>query len=267
MKSMMAVFVVVTMIVTLAGCGLRTYVVEKERVDQNIAGNQGVLMGDTPPGREVTEPAKRSVFAVDVDLPAFTGPARPETGEEELEPARPWEKTSDRDVWGNRGLVSSSDIPETTEPKREPERPVAAVPARTPDDEMWGNRGFLSPREKVEEEPRRPARAERIREIAHLEELEVQRPEPAISTPVPKPKPIARKPKGPSYTEYTVKKGDTLSSIAAKPSIYGSARKWKQIYEANRDILKDSSRIYPGQVLKIPRGSSVEKKRISEAIK
>ena len=46
---------------------------------------------------------------------------------------------------------------------------------------------------------------------------------------------------------YTVESGDSLSKIGAK---YGIA--WKAIWDANRDILKDPDKIYPGQELKIP---------------
>ena len=49
---------------------------------------------------------------------------------------------------------------------------------------------------------------------------------------------------------YTVKKGDSLSKIAK--SLYGDASKWRRIFEANRDIIKDPDLIYPDQVLKIP---------------
>ena len=44
--------------------------------------------------------------------------------------------------------------------------------------------------------------------------------------------------------------GDNLSKIAKRE--YGDASKWKLIFEANRDILKDPDKIYPGQKLKIP---------------
>ena len=47
---------------------------------------------------------------------------------------------------------------------------------------------------------------------------------------------------------YEVKSGDNLSKIAKKYS----GISWKDIYEANRDILKDPDKIFPGQVLKIP---------------
>ncbi len=49
---------------------------------------------------------------------------------------------------------------------------------------------------------------------------------------------------------YTVQKGDTLSAISKQ--VYGKASAWNQIFEANRDQLKDPDRIQPGQVLKIP---------------
>lgn len=49
---------------------------------------------------------------------------------------------------------------------------------------------------------------------------------------------------------YTVAAGDNLSKIAKK--LYGDANKWKRIFEANREILKNPDLIRPGQVLKIP---------------
>ncbi len=53
--------------------------------------------------------------------------------------------------------------------------------------------------------------------------------------------------------KYTVKKNDTLDKISARPEIYGTAKKWTLIYEANKDKLKSPDKIYPGQVLDIPR--------------
>jgi len=34
--------------------------------------------------------------------------------------------------------------------------------------------------------------------------------------------------------------------------MYGDANKWRKIYEANPDSIKDPDVIHPGQVLKIP---------------
>lgn len=49
---------------------------------------------------------------------------------------------------------------------------------------------------------------------------------------------------------YTVKSGDSLSRIAKDH--YGNAMKYPVIFEANKPMLKDPNKIYPGQVLRIP---------------
>jgi nucleoid-associated protein YgaU len=49
---------------------------------------------------------------------------------------------------------------------------------------------------------------------------------------------------------YTVQKGDTLSEIAQER--LGDASRWQEIYDANRPLLDDPDRIYPGQVLRMP---------------
>ena len=46
---------------------------------------------------------------------------------------------------------------------------------------------------------------------------------------------------------YTVVSGDNLTKIGQK---YGIS--WKAIYDANRDLLNDPDKIFPGQELKIP---------------
>ncbi len=53
-----------------------------------------------------------------------------------------------------------------------------------------------------------------------------------------------------SSVTYTVKRGDTLSGIAKM--YYGNSSKWTDIYNANKDKIKNPSLIYPGQVLTIP---------------
>ncbi|MCF4166885.1 peptidoglycan-binding protein LysM [Zavarzinia compransoris] len=51
-------------------------------------------------------------------------------------------------------------------------------------------------------------------------------------------------------TFYTVKKGDSLWKIAA--AHYGNGSKYTAIFEANKPLLKDPDKIYPGQNLRIP---------------
>lgn len=50
---------------------------------------------------------------------------------------------------------------------------------------------------------------------------------------------------------HTVQKGETLSAIAKQH--LGSANKYHAIFEANRPMLSDPDKIYPGQVLRIPK--------------
>ncbi|MDP1859389.1 MAG: LysM peptidoglycan-binding domain-containing protein [Gemmatimonadaceae bacterium] len=49
---------------------------------------------------------------------------------------------------------------------------------------------------------------------------------------------------------YTVEKGDTLSHIAKRH--YGDAAKWKALFEANRDVIKNPDMIQIGWVIKLP---------------
>ena len=49
---------------------------------------------------------------------------------------------------------------------------------------------------------------------------------------------------------HTIASGDTLGKIAKK--FYGNAMKYPVIFEANKPMLKDPDKIYPGQVLRIP---------------
>jgi nucleoid-associated protein YgaU len=49
---------------------------------------------------------------------------------------------------------------------------------------------------------------------------------------------------------YVVKSGDSLSKIAKE--IYGDAKRWTEILEANKDKIKDPNQIAPGLELRIP---------------
>jgi LysM repeat protein len=49
---------------------------------------------------------------------------------------------------------------------------------------------------------------------------------------------------------HTVVAGDSLSKIAG--NYYGDVQKYNVIFEANKPMLSDPDKIYPGQVLRIP---------------
>jgi LysM repeat protein len=49
---------------------------------------------------------------------------------------------------------------------------------------------------------------------------------------------------------YEIVSGDTLGGIAKR--YYGKASQYMRIFEANRDIIDDPNKIYPGQKIRIP---------------
>ena len=49
---------------------------------------------------------------------------------------------------------------------------------------------------------------------------------------------------------YEIKSGDTLGAIAKH--FYGNAGQYMRIFEANREIISDPDKIYPGQKIRIP---------------
>jgi len=65
---------------------------------------------------------------------------------------------------------------------------------------------------------------------------------PRAHAPAPSAPPVPR--------TYTVVAGDSLSKIAKRE--YGDGNKWPQIFDANRDKIKNPDMIHPGQVLVIP---------------
>jgi nucleoid-associated protein YgaU len=49
---------------------------------------------------------------------------------------------------------------------------------------------------------------------------------------------------------YVVQSGDSLSKIAK--ALLGDAARWPEIFELNKDQIKDPNLIYPGQELRLP---------------
>lgn len=50
---------------------------------------------------------------------------------------------------------------------------------------------------------------------------------------------------------YVIEKGDTLWAIASK--YYGSGAKYTMIVDANKEVIKDADKIFPGQKIRIPK--------------
>jgi len=82
----------------ISGCVIRTYTVEMDRVDQEISGNRGVIMG-TPPAVSETEQVKktRTIYNIEVELPSGY---------------RTYQEIEDKELYGNRGYIRGSVTPE-----------------------------------------------------------------------------------------------------------------------------------------------------------
>jgi tetratricopeptide (TPR) repeat protein len=77
-------------------------------------------------------------------------------------------------------------------------------------------------------------------------------PPPAVfrSAPAAPPKATAPAAAAPGVRQHVVQPGDTLSKIAVK--YYGNRAKWRDIYTANRDVMRSESDLKVGTTLKIP---------------
>ena len=54
----------------------------------------------------------------------------------------------------------------------------------------------------------------------------------------------------PTVSYYEIQRGDSLSKIAKE--FYGDAMKYKALFAANREVIEDPDKIYPGQKIRIP---------------
>ena len=69
----------------------------------------------------------------------------------------------------------------------------------------------------------------------------------------------------PPMSSWIVSTGEHLWGIAGIWEVFNVPEKWPLLYKANLDQIKDADLIYPGQILDIPRDSSVSE--IDAAIK
>ena len=156
----------------------------------------------------------------------------------------------DQEIQGNRGyLTGSSSAPAASQRKGTRQMIETHVELPTLDE--------LNPWKKPAPAAEKTAQAP-LSPPARAAEIPGAWQEP-VSTPGWEEEPPARivqpvsprlEPLRPSGTTYTVQKGDSLEKIASK--FYGSSRKWRRIYEANRNVIKNPDRVRAGQKLLIP---------------
>ncbi len=92
--------------------------------------------------------------------------------------------------------------------------------------------------------------SQKIREQAILIAGNVKGVEKVVADDLRAPEPAPEE-EEPQDEFYEIVSGDTLGAIAKK--YYGKASAYMKIFEANRDIISDPNKIYPGQKIRIPR--------------
>jgi outer membrane murein-binding lipoprotein Lpp len=106
----------------------------------------------------------------------------------------------------------------------------------------------------VEEERRLQQETERQRQAEEGRQKQEHQEEKELESVLLK---IRGTPDQQLLSSYTVKRGESLPQIAARPDIYNDASLWPLIYRANRDQIRDPAIIWPGQVLLISRDITV----------
>jgi len=187
----------------VSGCVIRTYTAQMDRVDQELYGNRGVIMGTPPSAEETAQVRKtREIYNIEIELPSGY---------------RTNQEMKDKELYGNRGYVQGR---------------------MTPEKEVYVS-------EKGEE--RISTAATRISAglgAAGMPQIVYSEPSAGTQTET------ITSGSGSQGRYYIVQKGDTLQIISKK--FFGTTKKWKAIYNANRHILKSADRIRPGQKLVIP---------------
>ena len=201
---------------SVSGCVVRTYTTQMDRVDQEVYGNGGYIMGTRPyAGGDTTEGKRttREIYNVEIELPS-----RYMTDQE----AKLKGKATDKDLYGNRGYVQGRVVPE---------KEVYVS-------DKGGERASME-----NEKSSSRLGSSRMPQIVYSE--------PSASggagTNI-----VNLSGTGSAQKEYyIVQKGDTLQKISER--FFGTTRKWDSIYKANKHILKSPDSIRPGQKLVIPK--------------
>lgn len=105
---------------------------------------------------------------------------------------------------------------------------------------------------KAEEERLMREAVEAEKRLREQERVQAEEAAKAAAAALQK-KTVPKEPPQQLSAQYTVRRGETLPQIAGRPEIYNDSSLWPLIYRSNRDQIRDPKRLWPGQVLSIPR--------------
>jgi len=106
---------------------------------------------------------------------------------------------------------------------------------------------------KAEEERLMREAVEAEKRLREQERVQAEEAAKAAAAAALQKKTVPKEPPQQLSAQYTVRRGETLPQIAGRPEIYNDSSLWPLIYRSNRDQIRDPKRLWPGQVLSIPR--------------
>ena len=188
----------------LSGCfkNARVTPYEVDRVDQELKGNRGVLIGKATDLPEAKKKKTKRMYSLEVELPSR------EINKQEAKVSA---------TKGNKGYLVGKNVAG----------------------------GKVRPVKK-----KKGTKTLRPRENYMKSQIVYQKPlgSGSIVKKEKTGKKTTKEQKGAMV--YVVKKGDTLQKISGE--LYGTTKKWKKIFDANKDTLEDPNKIRVGQKLIIP---------------
>ena len=193
---------------TLSGCLIRMVPYEADRVDQELEGNRGIVVGKASGVSETKEKKTKTMYRIEIELPDSSDKETKDIKED---------KTPVKTISGeNKGYVQVKKSYERKETAQEEKRGVVR---------LGGSSVSSQPQVVFQETQEKKGKYSKEKGGGAL---------------------IAKE--GPKT--YVVQKGDTLQKISNK--MYGTTKRWKEIYEANKAELKSPDHIKPGQEIVIP---------------
>jgi len=249
-----------------AGAGLRLYLDNAEKVALTVPGD-GRWMTTLP----VTLPGVYMLRADQIDA----------TGKVASRFETPFKRETLEALAAAAGLLAAPPAPEPeAEAATAADAPAVSVAEEFPVTESdtatletsvaaAEPEAATAPEALVEVEPAAPAEEVALAEVVPVAEPAPE-PEPApdlapaletaeqpVSAPEPVPEPVpepAPVPAAAALVTVTVQPGYTLWGIAQES--YGDGVLYVQLFEANRDLIKNPNLIYPGQVFSLPEGAT-----------
>jgi LysM repeat protein len=105
-----------SLVFVLSGCVVRTYPLQKDRIDQDLIGNRGYLQGQAPVVEEKERKTTRTTQVVEIELHSPLKFERMPKAEIKKESSM---LRSEELAGGNHGYITSSISPEIAEPQPE----------------------------------------------------------------------------------------------------------------------------------------------------